>query len=347
MQRISIGRPGLTGIVALVLAACGGPGESPEPPAAESVGTTEQAGVPACEDPSERKAEIEAQKEAFDEALEAAQASSGAGEPALWTLSDEDTTLYLLGTVHLLRPDLQWRSEEIDRALKEADTVVFETDISSQKSQAEMMRFISTRGMFTDGRQLTSLLCEAEREELQKALDTVGYPLGAFQPMRPWWAAVNLSVIQIQKEGFDPESGVEKVLEAEAVADGKSFAYLETIDEQLGRLANMPDEEQVDFLIGSAESIEEGAAVLDVLVSEWADGDVTGLGLLMSNPDMMGSDEVYEALLLERNRDWVSKIETMLDEPGTRLIAVGAGHLAGEDSVIRLLEQEGYEIEGP
>ncbi|HBX92007.1 MAG TPA: TraB/GumN family protein, partial [Hyphomonas sp.] len=268
-------------------------------------------------------------------------------EPALWTLQDEDTTLYIFGTVHLLRPELEWRSDEMDAALAEADTVVFEADVTSQAAASEMMKFISTQGMLQNGQQLSSLLSELERAELQKALDHVGLPLGAIEPMRPWWAAVNLSVLQIKKEGFDPNAGVETVLGAEARAAGKSFAYLETIDEQLGRLANMPTDVQVDFLVSSAESIEEGGDVLDTLVSEWVDGDVHGIGLLMSNPDMMGSDDVYDALLKSRNEIWVGKIEAMLEEPGTRLIAVGAGHLAGEDSVIEMLEAKGYEVEGP
>ncbi len=296
---------------------------------------------------ADRAAQLEAQKAAYEDALAEAGASRGAGEPALWTLSDEDTTLYIFGTVHLLRPDLDWRSDEMDSAFAEADTIVFEADVTSQAAASEMMKFISSEGMLEGGQQLSSLLSELERAELQKALDHVGLPLGAIEPFRPWWAAVNLSVLQIKKEGFDPNSGVETVLGAEARAAGKSFAYLETIDEQLGRLANMPTDVQVDFLVSSAESIEEGGDVLDTLVSEWVDGDVHGIGLLMSNPDMMGSDEVYEALLKSRNAVWVGKIEAMLDEPGTRLIAVGAGHLAGQDSVIEMLEAKGYEVEGP
>jgi hypothetical protein len=316
-------------------------------------------GLPACgareepspavpqEEPADRAAQLEAQKAAYEAALSEAEASRGAGEPALWTLQDEDTTLYIFGTVHLLRPELEWRSDEMDAALAEADTVVFEADVTSQAAASEMMKFISTQGMLQNGQQLSSLLSELERAELQKALDHVGLPLGAIEPMRPWWAAVNLSVLQIKKEGFDPNAGVETVLGAEARAAGKSFAYLETIDEQLGRLANMPTDVQVDFLVSSAESIEEGGDVLDTLVSEWVDGDVHGIGLLMSNPDMMGSDDVYDALLKSRNEIWVGKIEAMLEEPGTRLIAVGAGHLAGEDSVIEMLEAKGYEVEGP
>ncbi|MAN45336.1 MAG: hypothetical protein CMF04_03915 [Hyphomonas sp.] len=235
----------LTGIAAcafLALVACG-QGDTP-------VSDEKPTSVVEAQEAAARAEALEAQKAAYEAALAEAKASRGSGEPALWTLRDEDTTLYIMGTVHLLRPDLKWRSDAIDTALEEADTVVFEADVTSQQAASEMMRFISSKGMFTDGRQLTSLLSEVEQAELQKALDHLGLPLGAVQPMKPWWAAVNLSVMQIQQEGFDPNSGVEKVIELEAVADGKSFAYLETIDEQLGRLAGMPEDEQVDFLIG-------------------------------------------------------------------------------------------------
>lgn len=319
--------------VMLVLAGCSKPGKGESTP-----DTSPEA---------QRAAREAAQEALYEAAVAAAEASHGAGEPAVWTLSDEDTTIRIMGTVHFLRPELDWRSEAIDTALAEADTLVFEADVSSREAASEMMNFVSTHAIFTDGRQLTSLLDEGETEELQAALDYLGFPLGAMQTFRPWYAAVNLSVLQMKKDGFDPTAGVEQVLEREGKAAGKGFAYLETIEEQLGRFANLPDEEQVDFLISSAESVEEGSEMLDLLVSEWEDGDVTGLAALMSNPEMMGSEAIYDALLKARNQDWVPKIEAMLDEPGTVLIAVGAGHLAGKDSVINLLRAEGYEVEGP
>ena len=312
MRRVSLAMTGAALALAFSLSGCGPKADAPGP-------------APAEQSAESRAAQLEAQKAAYAAALAEAEASRGAGTPALWTLSDEDTMLYMLGTVHLLRPDLDWRSDAINAAFAEADTVVFEADVTSQAAASEMMRFISTEGMLEGGQQLTSLLDEVERGELQKALDHVGMPLGAVQPMQPWWAAVNLSVLQIQKEGYDPNSGVEMVLGAEARAEGKSLAYLETIEEQLGRFAALPMDVQVDFLIG----------------------DVHGIGLLMANPDMMGSDEVYDALLKSRNEIWVGKIEAMLDTPGTRLIAVGAGHLAGEDSVIDMLEARGHTVEGP
>ena len=290
------------------------------------------------------RAEMEAATEA---AVAAAKASHGIGEPALWVLKDDDTTIYIMGTVHLLRPELDWRSDAINEAVDAADTLVFEADVSSPEAGAEMMKFVRDEGLFANGGQLTNLLSDAETVELQAALDYVGLPLGAVQNMRPWFAAVNLSVMQMTKDGFDPTAGVEQVLMAEGAAQGKSFAYLETVDDQLGRLARLPDDVQVEFLISSAESIEDGAEMLDMLVEEWTDGDVNGLGLLMANPEMMGSEEVYDALLKTRNETWAPKIAAMLDAPGTRLVAVGSGHLAGEDSVITLLRAQGLEVTGP
>ena len=283
----------------------------------------------------------------YEAALARARASHGAGEPVVWTLADEDTTIHLIGTVHFLRPDLDWRTPAIDAAIASADTIVFEADVSSADARKAYTRFIGKNAIFDDGRQLTSLLSEAEIAELKQALESLDIPLGAFQTFRPWYAAMNLSVLQMQKDGFDPAAGVEQVLEREGEAAGKDFAYLETIDQQLGRFASLPDAEQVDFLINSAEEIEEGPEVMDMLVEEWEDGDVAGLGLLLSNPDMLGSEAIYDALLKDRNADWVPKIEAMLDEPGNVLIAVGAGHLAGKDSVIEMLRAEGYEVEGP
>ncbi len=330
-------RAGWTAFVAAAMmmgvAACGGRG------------TVED--KPDLSPQAERAARMAEQEALYEAALAEAEASHGAGEPAVWRLADEDTTIYIMGTVHLLRPDLDWRSEEIDTALDEAGTLVFEADVSSPQAASEMMDFVSKHALFTDGRQLTSLLDEDETAELKAALDYLGFPLGAMETFRPWYAAVNLSVLQMQKDGFDPSAGVEQVLEREGKAADKNFAYLETIEEQLGRFADLPDDEQVDFLMSSAGSVEEGSEMLDVLVDEWEDGDVAGLAALMSNPEMMGSEAIYDALLKDRNEDWVPKIEAMLDAPGTVLIAVGAGHLAGEDSVIELLRADGYEVEGP
>jgi uncharacterized protein YbaP (TraB family) len=153
--------------------------------------------------------------------------------------------------------------------------------------------------------------------------------------------------MQMTEEGFDPAAGVEMKIEADAKANGAAFEYLETVDQQLGEFAALDDCAQIDFLLMSAEALKQGTDLLDLLVSEWADGDAVGLGALMSSPEAFGSDAAYAALLTNRNARWTPLIAGRLETPGTQLIAVGAGHLVGKDSVIAMLRAEGYEVTGP
>jgi len=266
----------------------------------------------ACNQAQNTAADFEAQ---IKEAMEAAKASSGSGSPVIWTLSDDDTDIHILGTVHLLKPELQWQTEEITRAIDTADTIVFEADTSSEAATRDIMRFISTEGMFQDGTQLSSLLNEEQKADLEEVLGELGMPLAAIEVMRPWFAAVQISVLQITQSGYDPESGVETVIEKAPRGKGQSFEYLETVDQQLGLIANLSNEDQIEFLMSSLAPANEGIEYLDLLVSEWADGDVSGISVLMSNDAVMG-EAIYDALLVQRNKRWVPQIEAMLDEPG-------------------------------
>lgn len=336
----------LTGLAVsalVVLAACGSgqkaPGEE-----VEGAGATASAACPRPADPEAHRAEMAATEARL---IAEAEASRGAGSPAVWTLRDEDTTLYILGTVHLLRPELEWRTAEIDAAIAAADTIIFEADTTSPDAGRELMAFFTKEGMFNDGTQLSSLLSAEEKAQLEEGLDAVGLPLAAVEAMKPWFAAINMTNMQILAEGFDPNSGVEKMIEASAAAHGASFEYLETVEQQLGEFARMETCAQIEFLLQSAEAVKQGTAMLDLLVAEWVDGDVNGIGILMGSPDAFGSRDAYDAMLKNRNERWVPQIAAMLDEPGTVLIAAGAGHFAGEDSVITLLRKEGFEVEGP
>ncbi len=320
----------------LLLAACepDAPAAPPTPPALAA-------------EADARAAERAAFDAAFAGAKAAARASRGAGRPALWTLKDSDTTIHLLGTVHLLRPDLAWRSPEIDRALNAATTLVFEIDTTSPQSQRDLMAFVSEAGLAKDGRQLTSLMNQGEAADFAAAAAGVDMPVEAMQVMKPWYAAMTLSALYMQKDGYDPKAGVEAVLEQSARAGGKQLAYLETPQQQLGHFAELPEEIQMDFLVSSLDRLDESGSDLDVIVAEWADGDTQGMARLLSDAEMWGSPALYDALLVKRNEAWVPKIKAMLDAPGTVLVAVGAAHLTGDDSVIASLREDGLTVSGP
>lgn len=322
-------------LVALGLAACSGDHKS------KTENDTQ------AERPSETTQDTSDARADFEALVAAARETTGSGEPAVWTLADEDTTLHIMGTVHVLKPQTQWRSAQINAAFEAAETIVFEADVSSQEAAAELGPLMFQLGLYQGGKTLEDVLSGAQQAEVSAVLEDMGLTFDAVKPMKPWFAALTLSNQAMVKQGFDPMSGVEMVLTEEAKADDKSFAYLETAADQLRILSGLDEETQIDFLMSSVEGIEETPEMLDVLVEEWADGDVAGLSVMIADPDALGSDVVYEALLKNRNDDWVPKIEAMLDEPGTRLIAVGAAHLAGDDSVILSLRDKGYEVTGP
>ncbi|WOR15627.1 TraB/GumN family protein [Hyphomonas sp. FCG-A18] len=282
----------------------------------------------------------------YQVALAKAQATNGPGSPALWSLADEDTTIYMFGTVHLLRPELEWRYPIFDEALAAADTVIFEVDMESPEAQQALMTDFMARGMYQDGRTLREVLNEADEAVIEAAMDKVGVPLDAFNTQEPWMAGISLVAMKMVADGFDPNSGVEKVIQADAQTMGKAFAYLESISEQADAFDLLPEEAQIELLYGAAIGLDDSAAMLDDMVAEWADGDVAGLGILVADPDGMGfSKAMYDSVLVERNRKWIPRIEALLEDPGTVLVAVGSGHFAGPDSVILMLEDKGYTVE--
>ena len=130
-----------------------------------------------------------------------------------------------------------------------------------------------------------------------------------------------------------------------ADAGDKKLAYLETAETQIKAIGGAPIEDQVQGLLATLGTLELGPDYLNALVAEWADGDVKGLGSLMSNPAMFGTQESYDTLLTTRNENWVPGIKALLDEPGTKLVAVGAAHLAGPDSVIKMLKDDGIKVQ--
>ena len=272
----------------------------------------------------------------------------GSGAPALWTLSDEDTVVHLFGTVHILKPGTEWRTPQFDAIFETADAIYFEADVSSPEAATAMARLVPQLGIFTDGTRLSDILDEEEEREVREAVEHIGVPMSAVEPMKPWLATVQLSVQALVKQGYKPDSGVETVLTRAATQSGKPMRFLETGEQQLRFFADMSQEDQVEFLVASAVQIEENPELLDTLVTEWTQGDVRAIGEIMAKPEVMGSQHVYDVLIVERNANWTEQIDTLMEEEGgTFLIAVGAGHLAGADSVVEMLRTKGYEVAGP
>lgn len=284
----------------------------------------------------------------FEAARAIAEQTQGPGYPPVWTMSDEDTVIHFFGTVHLLRPETEWRSEAFETAFAAADKVVFEVDLKSPEGQSAFMRDFIQRGMYQDGGSLRAALPDDDEAVIEAALKDANLYLDAYNAMEPWMAAAMVSQEGLTRAGFDTMSGVDNVLEREAIKAGKSLGYLEDVAAQADAFDLLPESAQIEFLYETSILIDEAASGLDMLVDEWADGDITGLVAVVANPEAFGAENMlYESLLVTRNAAWVPRIEAMLETPETVFIAVGAAHLVGPDSVIAMLRDKGYEVTGP
>ncbi len=277
--------------------------------------------------------------------VEKARSTQGDGDPAIWRLADEDTTIYVFGTVHVLPDGIDWRTEKFDAAFGAADTLVLETDATSPESQKMMQQLVATYGTLGEGQTLSSLFSEEDLATVTQATGSVGLPFAALQQFKPWFVGLQMQVMQLMQSGYNIEAGVEKILTGDAAKAGMKMAYLETPEQQMQFLSGGSVEEQAENLVFAAEIIDMSQDTVDTLVAEWADGDVAGLGAIMGDPTVFGSEDVYNTLLVKRNQNWVPQIVSMLDQPGTKFVAVGAGHLAGPDSVINMLEAEGHKVD--
>lgn len=267
---------------------------------------------------------------------------AGNSGPALWVVRDADSTIYLFGTVHLLRPQTVWRWAKVENAFDSASEIWFE--FANVNDSASVQPVIREHGLSPD-RPLSGLLTPEEFSRLTAAAATIGVPEAQINASRPWFAAVTLTVAGITKAGYDPQSGGELILRQRADAAHKTVRGFETADQQVRLLAGMPEADQLSFLRGTLEEFDQGAENMDRLVDTWAAGDVAGLQPLVVDGLRSQSEELYRTILVRRNTDWAGQIQHILEGSGTVFIAVGGGHLLGPDSVQTILERRGVEVD--
>jgi uncharacterized protein YbaP (TraB family) len=263
-------------------------------------------------------------------ALLAMGASPVLAEPALWTIKDKDSTIYLFGTVHVLRPTTQWRSPKIAKAFQDADDLVMEIE---QPDDPATTRTLMLKYGVDQAAPLSSKLKPESYAKLQAAAQGMGFPPQALEPMRPWLAALTVSLTPLLKAGYDPESGVERLLSAEAKAAGKPISAFETMEQQVRFFADMTPAQETELLDSTLDEIDDGPAKIDALVAAWASSDQAELKRQMVDELQGEYPDVYKLLLVDRNKAWAGQLKTKLAGSGVSFVAVGAGHLAGPDSL--------------
>ncbi|HMN45322.1 MAG TPA: TraB/GumN family protein [Povalibacter sp.] len=271
----------------------------------------------------------------------ASAADSAPARHALWSLQGKTNTVYLLGSVHFLKPSDELPAA-LDAAYRDAERLVMEIDMDDLDPLVAQQTTMDL-GLLPDGKTLESELGSEAYQLVSKQARVMGIDPALLNRFRPWLAAMTLVQLQLMKQGLDPQSGVEQRLTARAVADHKEITGLETLQQQLGMLAGLSSEQQREFLLYSVENAEHAAEEIDELIDAWRRGDTTVLARLLAE----GFDkypDLYRPLTVDRNRQWLGPIEELLKSQDDYLVVVGALHLVGKDSVIDLLESKGHKV---
>jgi uncharacterized protein YbaP (TraB family) len=263
--------------------------------------------------------------------------------PALWTVHSAKGTAYLFGSVHLLPPNIDWHSPDVDAALKASDVFVFEAPMGAE-GQAQTEAFVRANGMLPANEALPSLLDARARKDYREALAAAHADPATLVHMRPWLAAIVMETSALQASRYSRAGGVDLQLWDYANAQHRKIDTFETIAEQLALL--MPKDEKLEKEEFQAElkEVKTSSGDIGALVDAWCDGRIAEVARLM-NKGLSTTPGAMKLLIDDRNVRWAKRLDAMLAEPHTYFVTVGAGHLGGPQGLPALLKARGYKIE--
>ena len=260
----------------------------------------------------------------------------------LWVAQGNQNSVYLLGSIHLLRPEDHPLPSNIELVYNDADVLVMELDMDDLDYVNVMVAFREL-GVLEGETRLEDLLGEELHAQAQAAAEATEIPLDLLSQSEPWLAAMTVQEMLAMRVGFSGELGVEQYLTEKALADGKPILGLETVSEQLGFLDGLPMLAQSEWLVHSLVDGLRIEMLVDQLVEAWRGGDIDYLERELLHEAKM-SPELHDALLVQRNLNWIDRIVAYLDDDQDYLIVVGAAHLVGDDGVIKLLSERDVSV---
>lgn len=261
----------------------------------------------------------------------------------VWQLRDGDSSVYLAGSVHLLREKDFPLPAEFDAAYANSSELVFEVDMGVLSSP-EAMLTMQRLGTFQQGETLSDFLSEDTCALLQDYFLSRRVPAASFNRLKPGMVFLTISSLEAMRLGARPDLGLETKFYQRSVKDGKPSRGLETIEYQLSRFDELTTEEVEDLLRETLDEIDEMPDLITRMIEAWKAGNTRKLDKLL-NEQFGKDDRIRELLLTDRNQNWVPEIEKALAGKANVMFIVGAAHLVGKGSVIDLLQQKGYRVE--
>ena len=263
----------------------------------------------------------------------------------LWKVTSDTTTVYVLGSIHIAKEELYPLDRAIERAFEESNILVVEIDVEKADSTAAQLLMMQ-HAAYPPGDSLDRHIADDTYQDAKSKMAEYGLLIEQFHQFKPWFLSMTLTLLELQKLGFDPQFGIDRHFLGAARASKKIIA-LEDLDDQMSLFDNLPDEQQELFLKSTIIDLAILDEEMDRLNGAWLRGDVSTVEAVLTeglreHPEL---EPVYETFFYQRNRDMTSKIEGYLNRSERYFVVVGAGHLVGKEGIIQLLRQKGYRIE--
>jgi len=274
-----------------------------------------------------------------------AASSEGVLHPALWHVQGSSGELYLFGSIHILPSETGWRRGAVEEAIERADVFVFEIPLD-ENSQARVAALIAQQGRLEPGQSLHGMLSAKAKVDLDADAALAGLSPQELDGLRPWLAELLLVTSRMAHENASPESGADMELQRAMRGKRKDIRYLETLDQQIALIVPSDHKLELSEFEASLKEFRTEKDAFGDLLKAWQTGDTKALDELV-NGEFKDEPAARKALLDDRNRAWVPKLEAMLSEKRVFFVTVGTGHLLGKNSVPELLRADGYKVEGP
>ena len=286
---------------------------------------------------------VRARRAAILALLIASVGAQGAGRNFLWKATKGGSTMYLVGSVHLLTKDYYPLNPALESAFKDSDRLVEEVDLAEMMATENQLNMLM-QGMLPAGQSLETVISKTTFDLVSKRLEGLGMPVEPLKRMKPWLLAITLLGMEWQKAGFEAELGLDKHFYDLAKAAGKPVEGLETISFQIAQFDGMSNQEQERLLAETLNELDTQQAEVTKLADAWKAGDVATVERIVLQ-DLKSDTRLYQRMLVDRNRNWLPKIEAIAAKGGRPFIVVGAAHLVGSDGLIAMLRGRGYAVE--
>ena len=268
---------------------------------------------------------------------------AAAEKRSLWKVQSKSNTVYIMGSIHYLKPQNYPLDPALEDAFKAAKKLVLEIDLESAgKEQGQKLMLM--KGLYTDGRTLKGVVSAETYLLAEKEFKGLGLDIRVFNQFKPWFVALTVAAMELQRLGFDANRGIDRHFYQKAKKENKEIIGLETFEYQMDLFDGMAERTQEMMLLQTLKDIRSIEGAVGAIVQAWASGDMKTLESLLLQ-SLKEYPDVYQRLILDRNRAWLPKIESYLAQKENYLVVVGAGHMAGKDGVIEMLKTKGYSVE--